>query len=359
MARTKQIAALLLLIAGASVSVKAAERTKTFAKRFEITNDAQVRLDTRYGKLRIETWDSSAVSFHAFVQVEAPTDKRADERINAVTVEFEQNGKEVLMRTDIQPERIRWFSFNVSGSTSINITYTVKMPKHLAIEIAHSYGDILFREFTGLVSINLKYGNLRADALPRGENAVLNRLALSYAKADIAQVGWLNVEAKYSHLTLKKATALAIESRYTDISLGEVGSLAFDSKYDGYKLKQVDKMTGKGSYTDMSVSRLQRFVEADFSYGDFEVDYVAPQFELVKVKSTYTDLEVCIDETANYTLKAKTVYGDISLRGINLRSTNDFDDDDRRYVEGEVGHKPFFGKVVLSSSYGDIQVSQR
>ena len=49
------------------------------------------------------------------------------------------------------------------------------------------------------------------------------------------------------------------------------------------------------------------------------------------------------------------------MRGIKLRSTNDFDDDDddRRYVEGEVGRKPFTGKVVLSTSYGDIQISQR
>lgn len=360
MTRTKQLAALLLLlIAGASVSVRAAERTKTFTKRFEATNDTRVLLETKYGRLKIEAWDSSAVLFHALVEVEASSDKRADERINAIKVEFEQNGQEVAMRTYIQPEKTRWISFNLSGSLSTNITYTVKMPKHLAIEIAHRYGDIDFRELTGAVSIDLKYGNLRADALPRGEKTVLNRLVLGYGKADIAQVGWLNVESKYSHLSIKRAEALAIESRYSDLTLDEVGSLAFDSRYDGYKLRRVNKMTGKGSYTDMRVSHLNRFFEADFTYGEFELDDVDPQFELLKIKGGYTDLDVCIDGASSYILKAKTVYGSINLRGITLRSTNDFDDDDSRFVEGEVGQKPFTGKVVLSTSYGDIQLSHR
>ena len=79
------------------------------------------------------------------------------------------------------------FNFSGWGSSSrkFSIDYTVKMPVGIALTLANKYGDTDIDELHGLMNLDIKYGNLTAGKLTRGNVKPLSKLILAYGKGSI------------------------------------------------------------------------------------------------------------------------------------------------------------------------------
>ena len=79
-------------------------------------------------------------------------------------------------------------------------------------------GTLNLKKSQGLVKLDIKYGDIMAENLARGNEKPLNSLTLAYGKADIESAGWLDVSVRYSgSFSIEKAQALLIDSKYSKI----------------------------------------------------------------------------------------------------------------------------------------------
>ncbi len=116
--------------------------------------------------------------------------------------------------------------FNFTGwggdSRRFSIDYNVKMPTGINFTLSNRYGNTDLDEIAGLVNLDIKYGNLTADTLTRGNEKPLNHLSLAYGKASISSAGWLDIIVRYSgDLEIEKSQALLLDSKYSKMQLGK------------------------------------------------------------------------------------------------------------------------------------------
>ena len=75
--------------------------------------------------------------------------------------------------------------------------------------------------FTDWLNLDIKYGNLTAGKLTRGNVKPLSKLSLAYGKASIDETGWLDMIVRYAgSVEITKSQALLIDSKYSKLSLG-------------------------------------------------------------------------------------------------------------------------------------------
>ena len=74
---------------------------------------------------------------------------------------------------------------------------TVKMPVGTDLTLSNKYGNTDIDELHGLVNLDIKYGNLTAGKLTRGNVKPLNKLNLAYGKGSIDEAGWLDLNDRY------------------------------------------------------------------------------------------------------------------------------------------------------------------
>lgn len=357
MIRFKYLALIAFMFVGMAVDLNAVELSRQFSRSYNINpNSTIVRLDTRHGNVNIECWDSSCVAFKVDVRVSCASQSRAQARLDAFNVEFAHVGNEVSMVASLEPERLSRPSF---GSFVINIVYTIKMPKNLDISVDHRYGELRFRELAGRVNFMLKYSDLFGERLTRGEHKYLNTIDMGYGEMRIDQVGWLSMDLKYSDVRINDAKALAINSKYSDIRVENVGSMAFDGKYDDYRVEYVDKIVGEGSYVHIEMGELMQHAEMDLKYGEVQIDYVSSDFSLLKCYGAYTDMEIEFDTRSCFEIDAQTSYADLSYENLDLRVRNRDKGSFSEKLKGVVGDGTPKAKVLLKSSYADINLKTR
>ena len=90
-------------------------------------------------------------------------------------------------------------SFNgwSDDSRRFTIDYDVKMPVWMDLSLVNKYGNTDLDDLYGLVDLDIKYGNLTASKLTRGNEKPLNTLNLAYGKGSIDDAGWLDATVRY------------------------------------------------------------------------------------------------------------------------------------------------------------------
>jgi len=83
----------------------------------------------------------------------------------------------------------------------MSVDYTIQLPSNTALNIENSFGGIEVPDYNGPVSINSKYGHLTAGKLAKPQT-----IAVEFGKADIKSIGNIDLDFKYSTITIDNLT---------------------------------------------------------------------------------------------------------------------------------------------------------
>src|SRR5450759_3488553 len=157
-------------------------------------------------------------------------------------------------------------------------------------QLSNKYGDTDIDELHGLVNLDIKYGNLTAGKLTRGNVKPLNTLNLSYGKGTIDETGWLNLTERYvGSMDITKSQAILLDSKYSKISLGEASSMVGESKYDNIKIENIKNLVLENGYTEVNIGELTKKLTYNGSYGSFSIDRIPAGFESIDVETHYME----------------------------------------------------------------------
>ena len=196
-----------------SLSLTAEEVKKEFHKEYSADTKTTLDISNKYGDVTIQGWDKDQVVIDVKVTVDMPNREKAEKLLGYIDIQFSQSDNYISAKTVIEDK------FNFSGwgfdSKKFNIEYNVKMPYTAALTLSNKYGNSEFNELRGLINLDIKYGNLTAGRMLRGNVKPLNRLTLAYGKASIDEAGWLDINARYAgNVTITKSQAHLLDSKY-------------------------------------------------------------------------------------------------------------------------------------------------
>jgi hypothetical protein len=341
-----------------SVTISAQEVTKEFHKEYAANAKTTLDINNRYGDVVIESWDKDQIVIDVKVTVDVPNREKAEKLISYIDVQFSQSDDLVAAKTVIDDK------FNFTGwggdSKKFSIDYSVKMPKAAALTLQNRYGDTEFNELTGLVSLDIKYGNLTAGKMTRGNIKPLNSLNLAYGKGSVDEAGWLDLTIRYvGSFEITKSQALLIDSKYSKLAIGETSSIVGESKYDNFKIESINNLVLNNGYTETSIGVLTKSLKYEGSYGSFSVDQVKEGFESIDVDTRYMGVKLGIDESASYKLEAKVSYGGLKYNEDNFKNERRIIENNSSEVSGIIGKEENPKATVnVVASYGTVRLNE-
>jgi hypothetical protein len=349
---------LLLLISlfFISLTLSAQEVTKEFHKEYKAGANTTLEISNRYGDVAIQSWDKDQVVIDVKVTVEIPDKERAEKLLSYIDVQFSEGENLISAKTVIDDK------FNFKGWNSISrrfsIDYTVKMPVGIALTLANKYGNTDIDELHGLMNLDIKYGNLTAGKLTRGNVKPISSLNLAYGKATINETGWLDLTVRYvGSMDITKSQALLLDSKYSRLSLGETSSVVGESRYDNLRIESINNLVLENGYTETNIGELTKKLTYNGSYGSFSIDRIPAGFESLDVETHYMSVRLGIEESANYKLDAKVSYGGLKYNEDNFKNQKRIVDNNSNEVTGIVGKEESpSARVNVTSSYGPVKL---
>jgi hypothetical protein len=349
---------LLIALLSFAVSLSAEEVTKEYHKEYTPGPNTTLEINNRYGDVVVASWDKNQIVIDVKVTVELPNKEKAEKLLGYIDVQFTENGDLILARTVIDDR------FNFSGwggeSKKFSIDYNVKMPVNTALTLANRYGNTKITDLSNLVNLDIKYGNLTAGKLTRGNVKPWNRLTLAYGKGTIEETGWMTLNIRYTgNLDINKSTAILLDSRYSKLSLGETSSVVGESKYDNIKIEKIRNLDLENGYSDVNIGMLATKLIYQGSYGSFAIENIPADFESIDVDTRYMGVKLGIAENASYELDGHIRYGGLKYNEDNFRFNRRIIENNSTEISGIAGNDDSpKSKVKIDASYGTVRLYQ-
>jgi len=339
-----------------SLTLTAQEVTKEYHKEYTPKQGAMLDLSNRYGDIIVQTSEINQVVIDVKVTVRYPNQERAEKLLNYIEVEFGESEDLISAKTVID-EKFR-FSGWIGESRKFTIDYNVKMPSRMDLTLANRYGNTDLDELNGFVKLDIKYGNITASRLTRGNVKPLNVLSLAYGKGTIDDAGWLDATIRYSgNFTLTNSQALLLDSKYSSVNIGTASSIVGETKYDKLKVESVNNLVLDCGYADINIGSLSRKLVFEGGYGSFNLDRVPGGFESLEVDTHYMGVRLGIDESASYNLDANVSYGGLKFNEENFQHKRHIVENTSSETTGIVGNEESpTSNVKVLASYGTVRL---
>ncbi len=341
------------------------EFVRVVKKEYPITADGTTRIENRYGKVEVHTWDKQRVRIEVRITVEARSESAAEEEFDRINIQFSHTPSSVSAVTEIE-SKSSWWSWGWSSS-DFRIDYGVYVPPTNTVSVTNRYGDVWVDALQGDLELSVKYGNFTAEGtsgyttfyvgygsgnLPRAGKASGQ---LAYAKLRAGELEELRLESKYSRIWLDAARRLDIEGRYDNYEIGEVDELIFEGRYSDLEIEQVRRIEAVARYTDFRIETLTGSATFDLQYGNLAIDRIARGFGEVDVRSRYTDVRLQVEPGASYRLEAQCRYAPLRLpEDIELRE--DHEQPTTREVKGFAGTAGARSIIRAELEYGGLRI---
>lgn len=356
------------LVASATGPVQ--EFTKTINREFGTAGDGTTALYNKYGNVNVKTWQNNSVKIDITIVVNAKSQREADETFKNINVNFTNAWGYVKAETMIAE------AMNYGGGTwwpskpcgdDFKINYEVWMPAANKLDLKNKYGNAWVAALKGKLIAEIKYGDLRAEAVSNDADinigygkawlTKVNNLygQASYSELTVTEANDIQLDTKYSETKVDKANNLRITSKYDDFNFGSVEELRLQTKYANLRSKSVRTAYITAQYSDMGFTTVREGMDADMCYGTLGIDALSRNFTNVNVVGKYTGVTVAVERGAVYRFDAEVNHADAHVPHA-ATVKNRSDSGQRETLQGYLGNEGAKGMVKARLTYGDFVI---
>lgn len=175
-------------------------RERNISKTYPASGNT-LNIDNRFGKVKVITWDKNEIKVDIHIETSSTHKDLADKTFERIDVEDKQDGKNIYFTTTHDKNKSKENISCNNCSNTMSVDYTIQMPSGNALNIENSFGGIEIPDYNGPVSIKSKYGHLTAGKLAKPQD-----IAVEFGKADIKSIGNIDLDFKYSTITIDNLT---------------------------------------------------------------------------------------------------------------------------------------------------------
>lgn len=342
----------LILFLGTSISYGqnfTEFKTRSIDQSFTVTSDVAVEIDTEYGNIEIKTGNKNQFKVNAEIKVGGKNKEAVNEVFDKINVDIDVN--EERDRVSIDSYFGMDENFNTNKNISVQINFTIYIPKNASLEIDHEYGDIFLNgSLYGTTEIDLSYGNFTAEEL-KGESAYLDFEHVSEAK--IKYLKYAEIDAEYSKFFIEEAGNIEIDSDYTDLTLGKARTVIIESDYGNFDISEAHSVEFDADYSHLKIKKLTGSLKVDADYGTVNVDRIERGFTSIELDSDHTNYDLGVASAAGYQLEAEVENGSIEFPKNFRLSKRDSDESE---YSGKTGDGSGF--IEINTEYGNINIRE-
>lgn len=341
------------------VSVKDGKHTKEkkIKKEFNVSANSDLTIDNSYGNVDITTWDENRVVIEVTITTNGDDEEKVEEKLNDITVDFQQNSSGVVAKTEFSKESRSWWKSLFDGFNNVNmeINYVVKAPVKNNLHLNNDYGGIYVDKTSGNTKINCDYGKIDIGEL----NGDSNYLNFDYTRnSRIGRVTNAEISADYSDYEIEDAGSLKVNADYTNSKIDKVSKMQFSCDYGSLTIDKVKDLKGSGDYLTTKINRVFSSLDVNMDYGSLSIEKLIKGAREVSIKTDYTGVKMGYDNEMAFQFHVSTSYGSISgLDGLNVNKKRQ--ENTSNEVSGYYGAENGGAIVEISTSYGSVSFSKK
>lgn len=159
-----------------------------------------LNIDNRFGNVKITTWDKNEIKVDIHLETSSTDKEFTEKSFERMDVEESKDGNNINLKTVLNKGGEKNTGCS-NCSNTIVVDYDIRIPANNALKIQNSFGDVTIPDYTGQVSLTVKYGGLIAGKLTRPE-----KIEVSFGNADLKSLSNIDLEFKYSKVTIGSLT---------------------------------------------------------------------------------------------------------------------------------------------------------
>lgn len=324
-------------------------KQKAIKKAYIVNPDAGIDITNSYGNVYVTTWNEDKIELDILIKVTGDREEWVNKKIDDINVDIDALKNLVTAKTVIANN-----SGKGSGKNStIEINYTIKIPKNGGVKLYNKYGDIITTDLFAATNIKCKYGKITLGKLNSSNNQIdieyCNKSSVDYAKT-------ATISADYSGLAMNDFGNVVLNADYTDISFVSGSNLKYDCNYGKLNFGKIVNLEGNGDYLTIRVNDISNNLKVGTSYSKLTVENVAAKAGNIQVNSEYTGIDINYNPGYNFDF-------DISLKYANLKYDGDLEMNSKQETSFNKSYKGYYkksgvNKITITSEYGNVDLSK-
>ena len=330
-------------------------KTKTIKKEYSVNSDAIVKINNRYGAIKITTWNKNRVEITVEITVKGNNQDAIEKRLREIDVEFHANSDMVSAQTIIQKRSRGWSFWGNNKNNSYQINYFIKMPVSNHVDLDNDYGSIELDELNGSADINCDYGKITIGKLNNNNN----NINLDYCPS--STVNYMKsgtVDVDYSKLTIDKTNTVKVNSDYSTLNFGTVNTLTFNSDYGSITVDNAANVTGNTDYVSVRLGTITKNLNLKADYGSIRIKEIATGFDRVDISGKYASIKIGISPNNTFDFTMNLSYAGFRYNRSNVDLRKSIEKLSKKHYEGTYGKGRSSSKMTIKSSYGSVSLTE-
>ena len=327
------------------------EQRKEVNKTYQVSPTTSISFTNSFGRMHINTWDKNEVQVNIEIITRASSESKAKDMLDRIKINIDDANPSsgITFKTSLSNTRN-------SGNQSFEINYTVSMPKNNPLYMKNSFGDTYLADYSGSLTLNESYGNLKAEDL-EGENNIdlsfgggtstieslkKGNLKVSYSNLQVGLIGQAEVNSQFSNIEIEKAVDISLLSKYGEVKLGEVNSMEATVNFASFKIDKLGKKLILG-----------------IEYGgNTSIGQISKDIQLLDIRSSFGPVKLDLPAGLNASIKVKLEFGNLNYDQGNINFNRIHEGQTSKEYEGKIGDGSSTVNILLNSKYGDIKLNQ-
>lgn len=336
------------------------EFTRSVQREFGTTADGMTAIYNKNGKVNIKTWQNNSVKINITIVVHASAQREADATFDRIKVNFLSTPGYVKAETMIAQPTM--WSTDDSG---YEVNYDVWMPVGNQLDLKNKYGNSWVGPLKGKLIAEIRYGELRTEAIMADADISINNGKVwmarannvtgqvSYSTLNVAEANDVQLDSRYSETKVDKAANIRITSKCDEFNLGNVDELRLQTKYAVLKLNYTRTAFITAQYSDLDITTVRNALDADIQYGSLDVATLSRNFSDANIVAKYTPVVIGVERGCAFNLDAEAQDADVHYPA-NITVRNRTDTGAVEVVNGYMGSPNAKSKVKARLVSGDI-----
>lgn len=334
-------------LSGDLLAKDSVEKQKKISRSFNIGNQVKVSLQNQFGKVHVNTWDKKTLQVDITIIVEKNSEAKAQELLDRIDVAIDEQSNLISFRTMFEG------SINNKGGEHFEINYVVNMPKSNPLELENKFGDVYLADFNGPLNLKVSYGQLKAGTITHKD--VSTRLEFGGGQIASQEGGALVV--KYSKLNVDKLGNVSLENQFSDIIIGTSGNMELNSKYGDLQIGQSGNLSGKVSFSEFRLARMNESLNLDASYvNQLTIEKVDKGFERIEINGSFCSYKIYLPSGISCNAQLTTKFGDVKYNKEKINFNYINKGNTTSEYRGKIGTGTPTSDLLIDSSYGTIEL---
>jgi len=272
--------------------------SKKIERSFPLSEDGELMLENKYGKINIKGWELDQVSVKINIQVSHRRYDTAKDLLERINPKVNSSGGYVSIVSEIANKNAGWFAdfFNRTNPIDIDrsrvqIDYEVFLPKKAKLKVTNRFGDVLVEDWTGELNTLIEHGDLWIN-----ENLNKADIILKFGRVKARNLSYASLFLKNGELDMADAKNLRLHSSGTEMNLGEVNSLEIYSNKDDIALFSVGTIYGNLKFTTFNLENLSQEVDLTMKIADFRVRQIASATTEINIEQESSDINLTVTD---------------------------------------------------------------